>query len=304
MTNLSLMKASLTDKPKSMIDEIHEDAVEALCYRGGNNGLSESTKATYRSILRDFNKFLKQEALYIDEHTIRLYFEELKTRHRPATLNTKKYALMKIFKAIFAEDHVMKNVLVEKAIEKTFQQIPSYKTDKVVDDVLSEETVKDIIDAAPTQKTKLIIRFLFKTGCRVSEMVNIRLSDCESKRKYVRLRIIGKGNKERKLYIPKDLFSEIQQEFRGKSYLFESETGRQLHRRNVLKQVRRAGLRAGFNITSHDLRHARATDLLLRKNVSLKAVSRYLGHSTTATTADMYIHDEFSVSEIFSQDSF
>ena len=51
------------------------------------------------------------------------------------------------------------------------------------------------------------------------------------------------------------------------------------------------------------LRHSRATDLLLRKGQSLKAVSRYLGHQSVNTTAGMYIHDQVDVSEIFGLDA-
>ena len=52
----------------------------------------------------------------------------------------------------------------------------------------------------------------------------------------------------------------------------------------------------------HMLRHSRATDLLLRKGQSLKAVSKYLGHSSVAITAQVYIHDEVNIYELFRRD--
>ena len=52
----------------------------------------------------------------------------------------------------------------------------------------------------------------------------------------------------------------------------------------------------------HMLRHSRATDMLLNKEISLKAVSRYLGHSSTAITSDLYVHDQVSPHALFAQD--
>ena len=54
--------------------------------------------------------------------------------------------------------------------------------------------------------------------------------------------------------------------------------------------------------TPRALRHAKASDLLLKKGFSLKSVSRHIGHSSTAITAEMYIHDSIDFHEMFSKD--
>ncbi len=283
------------------LDQLDETIVEHLSHRSKKNGLSETSKATYRSIIRDYNRFLASLRLPVSQESLKLYFEAIKPKYRAATLNLRKYALMKIIKAQLGENNIIKYL----AIEKAFEQIDSYQTDNAVlsDDCLTESEVENILQAAQSVKTKLLIQFLFKTGCRVSEMIQIRLTDCEPTKDYIKVRIIGKGNKERKVYIPNDLYQDIRHVYRGKVYLFESRTGDQLKRNNVFIQIRKAGRRAGFpHVHPHMLRHARATDLLLEKQVSLKAVSKYLGHASTAITADMYIHDDFAVTEIFSRD--
>ena len=282
---------------------IDENIVEKLSHRSKKNSLSENSKATYRTIIRSYNKFLAQNGLHVSEHSLFRYFDELKVKHKPATLNTKKYALLKIIKTQLGDDSILKTM----AIEKVFEKIPSYETNQAIsrDEVLSESEVELIILASQSKKTELILCFLWKTGCRVSEMINVRLTDCEPVKKHIKVGIIGKGNKERKVYIPSELYSNICNEYQGTFYLFESRTGKQLHRRNVFEQVKNAGKKAEYHkLHPHMLRHARATDLLLNKAVSLKAVSKYLGHASTATTADMYIHDDFSVTDILSQDSF
>ena len=196
----------------------------------------------------------------------------------------------------------MKNM----AIERAFQDIDSYKMDKSVshEECLTESEIKDMMQAAPSVKTQLIIHFLYKTACRVSEMINIRLKDCRLINGHIRIRIIGKGKKERFVYIPTDLYETIRQEYQGNTWLFESKTGKQLHRKNVAIQIGKAAKRMGVtNFHPHMLRHSRATDMLLDKGISLKAVSKFLGHASVATTAQMYIHDEVDYQYLFSRDS-
>jgi integrase/recombinase XerD len=135
-------------------------------------------------------------------------------------------------------------------------------------------------------------------------MIDIRLSDCRLINGHIRIRIIGKGKKERYIYIPTELYQAIRHQYKGKTWLFESRTGKQLHRKNVALQIGKAAKRVGVtSFHPHMLRHSRATDMLLNKDISLKAVSKFLGHASVATTAQMYIHDEVDYHYLFSKDS-
>jgi len=135
-------------------------------------------------------------------------------------------------------------------------------------------------------------------------MINIRLKDCRLINGHIKIRIIGKGKKERYIYIPIELYDGIRQEYKGNTWLFESKTGKQLNRNNVGHQLRKAAKRIGItSFHPHMLRHSRATDMLLNKDISLKAVSKFLGHASVATTAQMYIHDEVDYQYLFSRDS-
>ena len=142
---------------------------------------------------------------------------------------------------------------------------------------------------------------------RVSELTSIRLSDCKSINGYVKIRVIGKGSKERDVVIPTGLYQAIKQEYSGKTWLFESKTGKPLNPDNVANQIRKAARRAGFenwrHCTPHRLRHSRSTDLLLNKGLSLKAVSKVLGHQSVSTTAQMYIHDAVDYHQLFAMDA-
>ena len=134
-------------------------------------------------------------------------------------------------------------------------------------------------------------------------MRNVRLSGCEPKNGYVTIPLMGKGKKERSVYIPTELDSKIREAYQGQVYLFETSGGRRLRRNNVWLQVRKSGKRAGYPaLHPHMLRHSRATDMLLNKEISLKAVSRYLGHSSTAITSDLYVHDQVDPHELFASE--
>ena len=171
------------------IYQLNENIVEKLSHRSRNSGLSENSKATYQSIIRDFNRFLAFNELHISSESLQRYFDEIKKKYRAATLNLRKYALLKIIKAELGEN----NILLNMAIEKVFEQIDSYQTSVAVpyDECLTEVDIETLLNGAKTEKTKLIIQFLFKTGCRVSEMINIRMKDCRPMKGYVKIIIIN-----------------------------------------------------------------------------------------------------------------
>ncbi|HIE29474.1 TPA: hypothetical protein EYP66_19570 [Candidatus Poribacteria bacterium] len=301
MHNLVVAGNNLSDS--SLAFEIYQldvSVIDRLSSRNSKRGLSQGAKQTYKTAINDYNRFLAERGRTVCEQSLQLYFDSIKDKLKPATLNLRKYALLKCIKAQIGGDSTLRNL----AIECSFQQIDIYKTSKAIrqDECLSELEVKRLINHAPTERTRLIIKFLFVTGCRVSEMIGVRLSDCEPVNRHIKIRILGKGNKERFVGIPPNLYDEIRRGFQGNKWLFSSRSGRQLHRVNVYKQLKNVGRKLGLEISPHSLRHARANDLLLNKGFSLKAVSRHLGHSSTAITSEMYIHDSIDFLEMFSKD--
>ena len=281
------------------IFQVDTSIVDRLTAKNRKQGLSEGTKQTYKDIVRQFNQFLDDNGLLVDEYSLQLFFDAIKDKYAPSTLNLKKYALLKVIQAQVGSDSILKSLMVEKV----FEQVETYQTDKAVtkENCLSEGQIKQLIETS-TQKTGLLVEFLFTTACRVSEMIGIKLSDCKLNGNHVKIRIVGKGNKERFVYVTEDLYNRIIEGYKGQMYLFASKTGKQLNRVNVTKQIKNVGRKIGLDIGSHTFRHTRATDLLVNKEYSLKAVSTYLGHSSTAITADMYIHDSISPDDLFSKD--
>jgi integrase/recombinase XerD len=300
MANLDIYDELLNDfQMRAMLDE---SIIDILPKTNTKQGLSYNTKQAYKSAIRDFNNFLIEKHLNVNQESLKLYFDYIKGRLSPSTLNLRKSALLKCIKALIGENNILKNM----AIERVFQDIDSYKMDKSVshEGCLTENEIRKMMEVAQSTKTRLIIHFLYKTACRVSEMINLRLSDCRLINGHIRIRIIGKGKKERFVYIPQNLYEAIRHQYQGQTWLFESKSGRQLHRRNIAHQTEKTAKRVGVtSFHPHMLRHSRATDMLLNKDISLKAVSKFLGHASVATTAQMYIHDEVDYQYLFSRDS-
>lgn len=150
------------------------------------------------------------------------------------------------------------------------------------------EQLDQVIRGA-TQRISAMIEFLADTGLRVSEMTSLRVKDIRRwDPDFAYVTVIGKGSKERAIFIQNTLLDRIRRVFQGRVFLFETGSGRPLDPDNVYKEIRRTFLRvAGMVLTPHNLRHYFATKQL-RAGVSTRAVADYLGHSSPATTATWY----------------
>ncbi|GAJ16636.1 unnamed protein product, partial [marine sediment metagenome] len=83
------------------------------------------------------------------------------------------------------------------------------------------------------EQIRLITRFLWKTGTRISESLDIRLRDIKIVDNRAHIRLMGKGRKERTVRIGKDFYEELTGYFRGKEFLFEKTNGRKFRREYV-----------------------------------------------------------------------
>ena len=284
-------------KDPQELSTLDESLVETLTAGNSNQPLSKNSQETYLRTVRQFNAFIKKRGLPLNEHSLKLYFDAIRDL-APATQKLKKFALLKVIKHQVGADSLLKRMAVEKVFAQT---VKNHRVDQTVekDECLDEHQVQQLIAVAPTNKTRSLIKFLFVTGCRVSEAVNLKIKDIQPLNGLCKIRIVGKGSKERFVSAPEALIREVQRVYPGDTFLFESESGNPLHRVNVTNQIKKVGRKIGLEISAHSLRHSRATDMLLNKGISLKAVSKHLGHSSVAVTANMYIHDSVNYHDLF-----
>ena len=174
-------------------------------------------------------------------------------------------------------------------------------------EVLSAEEVdmlENAIDLSKWegQRNRTIIEVLFSCGLRVSELVNLKLSDLFLKEQYVR--VVGKGSKERLVPISPRAIKELDYWFMDRSnmkikpgeedYVFLNRRGAHLTRVMILIMIKETALAAGIQktISPHTLRHSFAT-ALLEGGADLRAIQAMLGHETIGTT-EIYIHIDMS----------
>lgn len=153
---------------------------------------------------------------------------------------------------------------------------------------LSQEEVQSIINLAYEKKGGygLIIKTLFFTGCRVNELVNIKVEHINFNENEIYI-AEGKGDKQR--YVP--IFPFLKQELhthlgdRRQGYLFESRLDNKFSTRRIQQIVRQVSKEAGIsrNVYPHLFRKSIAT-FLLNKGMPIDQVQKFLGHSKIETT--------------------
>jgi len=269
--------------------------------------LMESIEDNYTFHVRDFCRWIREGDRQIDYNALRDYFIELNNSDYAAgTKRVKRQAVKKRVRQL--QDAIGFNVETALKLDRALSQLdrePGAKAPKVNsqevggDKVLSRLDFDTLIDGARSLKQALFMEFLWSTGCRISEMVNIKARNCEDLGRLVNIRITGKGNKERHIKIPADLYSRIREAFRSGEYLFSTSTGHPYSRSYVSNQIKKLGRHVlGRNISAHTFRHSFATRKISETN-KIKAVSRYLGHSSTSITLNMYVHETLTDDELF-----
>jgi integrase/recombinase XerD len=174
-------------------------------------------------------------------------------------------------------------------------------------EVLSTEEV-DMLEGAidlskwEGQRNRTIIEVLFSCGLRVSELVNLKLSDLFLQEQYIR--VMGKGSKERLIPISPRAIKELNYWFMDRhamkikpgeeDFVFLNRRGAHLTRVMILIMIKETAAAAGIQktISPHTLRHSFAT-ALLEGGADLRAIQSMLGHESIGTT-EIYTHIDMS----------
>lgn len=203
-------------------------------------------------------------------------------------------SLRSFYKYLKKENIVINNPMVLISNPKIEKKLPKVIYNNELELILNtpdRTTTLGLRDA-------LILELLYSTGVRVSELVNINISDINMNTKEIR--IFGKGSKERIVLFGtkcSDLIKEYLSKARlellvenNKDYLLLSKTGKKINQREIRyiidDVVKKAGLK--MHISPHVLRHTFATDLL-NNGSDLRSVQQLLGHESLSTTT-IYTH--------------
>ncbi len=249
----------------------------------------------YSKIAKIWVKWLSDKKMGISIYSYRMYYFHLMQNHYSAS--TIKMNLSMMRKRILYLFDITNNEIDKRAnLEYKMKQIkaPSVVIKGVSNEkIFTKEETKHLISSTG-KRTSLIIEFLYITACRRSELCNTFLKDCKLKRDYVEVTFYsGKGNKNRSVPVPIELYNKIINVFGGKYHLFENRSGEQYDGHTIWSIVSAAGERyLNRKMSPHMLRHTRLTHLN-KQTGDLKAVSLFAGHSSIKVTADVYVSSGF-----------
>jgi integrase len=187
----------------------------------------------------------------------------------------------------------------QKVISEEIKRITINKHSVGSEKIINASEYDATITQCHSEKQKCFVRFLYATGCRVSEMCGIRKKHCNNILGTVYITVIGKGNKERIVRVQEALFNEIDKTFNGQTYLFETSGGKPYLRTYVSDQVKLVTKRAtGRGLSAHKMRHSWATRMMAQ-GYDPTAITQYMGNVDVGGTISCYSHNEITDDQLF-----
>jgi len=263
-------------------------------------GLADNTIQNYRldilklvNYLSEYNATLTPEL--VDEETLQSFIYSISK-----VINERSQArLISGLKSFF-------DYLIFENYRKTnpLELIESPRLGRKLPDTLSTEEIDQLVDAIDLShpqghRNKAIIETLYGCGLRVSELVELKISDLFFEEGFIK--VIGKGNKERLVPINRytqkfiSIYKEkfrvhINQKSESKDILFLNRRGAQLTRAMIFTIVKQLAKKTNLqkNISPHTFRHSFATHLL-ENGANLRVIQQMLGHESITTT-EIYMH--------------
>jgi len=246
------------------------------------------TRVTYQNTIRKFTGTVPDNVTQIQLRHVRDWLDSLNTA------DTTKVKHLNILKAFFSYVIGLEPPPIKRSpIPKQFK-LPTPK-DTLVERILTREEVDALIEHERDLRNRLILKTLYLTGIRVSELCGLRWKDVISNRDSGQISVYGKGGKTRRIRVPVGLWLELSAfkgDVRKDAPVFASAAGLPLAPSNIHRVVKRAAKAAGLDnaldVSPHWLRHSHATHAL-DAGVPVHLVQATLGHESLDTTSK-YLH--------------
>lgn len=276
----------------------YEDILNDFCdYLKIDKRYSDLTVESYRTEIKGYLDFFKEKNIKVKDiknSDIKDYLAYIKKGETSERTLAHNVSVIRTF---------YKFLLTLKIIERNpteFLELPKLR--KKLPTVLSKEEVEKLLDIDLTDcysyRNKAMLELLYSTGLRVSELVNLELSNIDLEN--CTLKTIGKGNKERIIPISDYALYYVEKyinEYRGSmlkksvnNYVFINNHGNVMTRQGFFKIIKKLAVEKNIKtpISPHTLRHSFATHLL-DYGADLRSIQEMLGHSNLSTT-QIYTH--------------
>ncbi len=279
-------------------------------------GLSENTLASYTNDIKKLIRYLDENDIIvspvsIDHDTVKEFVYDMSKRINPRSQARLISGLRNFFDYLIFEDIRRMNPTDLLEAPKLARELPDTLSEVEINLILQvvehdirihENSMKPKTVAKKFQliRNKVILEMLYSCGMRVSELINLKLSDLFFDEGFIR--VVGKGNKMRFVpinYNTQELVQDFINDKRFKiskpavgheDFLFLNRRGKQLTRNMIFTIVKDNAIKAGIekNISPHTFRHSFATHLL-ENGADLRAIQQMLGHESITTT-EIYTH--------------
>ena len=280
-------------KREGKVKELN-DYLDFLKYQ---KNYSDYTIQSYESDILEYLDFIHSEGIlfkeieYSDIRFFLMYLKDTK-KDNNASIDRKLSALRGFYKYMANEGIVKSNVFSLVSGPKKSKKLPRYFEYNELEEMFA------VPDSSPLgQRDLLLLEMLYATGCRVGELVSMKVKDIDFGRRAIL--ILGKGNKERYVtygeYCEDALKKYLQDGYlslnkKNSEYLFLNNNGGELSERGVRfildKIIQQTGIHK--NISPHMIRHSFATHLL-NEGCDLLTVQKLLGHESIKAT-QIYTH--------------
>lgn len=263
-------------------------------------GLSQNSIYSYTYDLKKFSEFLSSKNKNImdanqDDIQQFLKFEKISKNNSSRTLARSLAAIRQFYN--FLSDNL------EGSIQNPTEKIETPQVEKSLPDFLTVNELDKLFNSISEEESyelrdKTIFELLYSSGLRISEAIDLKLSDIDFENSFIQ--VIGKGDKERLVPAGKEALRLLSKYIkdsrtvilgaRESEFLFVSKKGSQLNRKSVWRLLKNYVTRTEIqkNITPHTLRHSFATHLI-ENGADLRSVQELLGHMDISTT-QVYTH--------------
>ena len=267
---------------KSKINKSISSFSEYLLYQ---KGLSQNTVDSYKSDLTKLSNYLQNQDL--SKTTIDNFFIDMSEFNYSSSTKKRMHSSIKNFLKYINENEDYESIDISDIKLKSSKKLPEVLSITDIENMINFYNHETYLDS----RNRTVIDVLYSTGCRVSELCDINISDIDLDEKYLKLK--GKGSKQRIVPIGSMLYKNLTQylnvretflQNRGEP-LFLSKSKNKLDRTAVFRIIKKTAKNISLqtDVHPHTLRHSAATHML-EGGCDLRTVQEFLGHSSVSTT--------------------
>ena len=267
---------------KSKINKSISSFSEYLLYQ---KGLSQNTVDSYKSDLTKLSNYLQNQDL--SKTNIDNFFIDMSEFNYSSSTKKRMHSSIKNFLKYINENEDHESIDISDIKLKSSKKLPEVLSITDIENMINFYNHETYLDS----RNRTVIDVLYSTGCRVSELCDINISDIDLDEKYLKLK--GKGSKQRIVPIGSMLYKNLLQylnvretflQNRGEP-LFLSKSKNKLDRTAVFRIIKKTAKNISLqtDVHPHTLRHSAATHML-EGGCDLRTVQEFLGHSSVSTT--------------------